>query len=388
MNSGKILQKKMPDFEFDISFICMFSFSEEKHIKAAENFSKFGLLNLKNSKVELNALVFKDDSDKFEEIRRNFDSNINIKIWYAHSNSIKEKIHTYLQNNFVDLTSERKWAMQVDDDSSTDVSNLLDLLNFYYDCTDPIILTSCKVYHNNDKKEDSIRLFKKYLKNHDDHLTMFFDKKFTQRLSGNTWETGIISHGGLSKIYKTINTASFFDDFKKIKLSSSGDRWFDFLGYLCKIPTIISPFLSHFNFIDNFSLNGGGICHIHYLKDESYESLCLLKYLNDDFLNKKIKIYYEDTTASSSGNVIKEFPVMKLEENGKINLLSKENNLYLVDIFSRWHVEDKLLYILSKSGAKKIKFEINDFYKKKFPGTLFGEFLETDVDEKLVLKLI
>lgn len=378
----------MPDFEFDISFLCMFSFSEEKHVKAAENFSKFGLLNLKNSKVELNALVLEEDSDKFKEILSNFDSNINIKIWHAKSNSIQEKIHTYLQDNFVDLTSERKWVMQVDDDSSTDVSNLLNLLNFYYDCTDPVILTSCKVYHDNSNKEESIRLFRKYLKRPDDHLTMFFDKKFTQRLSGNTWETGIISHGGLNKIYKTINTTSFFDDFKKIRLSSSGDRWFDFLGYLCKIPTIISPFLSHFNFIDNFSLNGGGVCHIHYLKDKCYESISLLEYVNNNFLNKKIKIHYEDTTKSSYGDIIGDFPIIELEENGKINLLTEKNNLNFVNTFSKWNVENKFLYISSLGGTKKMRFQINDFYKQKLLGVLLGEFLEINVDEKLILKLV
>lgn len=366
----------------------MFSFSEEKHVKAAENFSKFGLLNLKNSKVELNALVLEEDSDKFKEILSNFDSNINIKIWHAKSNSIQEKIHTYLQDNFVDLTSERKWVMQVDDDSSTDVSNLLNLLNFYYDCTDPVILTSCKVYHDNSNKEESIRLFRKYLKRPDDHLTMFFDKKFTQRLSGNTWETGIISHGGLNKIYKTINTTSFFDDFKKIRLSSSGDRWFDFLGYLCKIPTIISPFLSHFNFIDNFSLNGGGVCHIHYLKDKCYESISLLEYVNNNFLNKKIKIHYEDTTKSSYGDIIGDFPIIELEENGKINLLTEKNNLNFVNTFSKWNVENKFLYISSLGGTKKMRFQINDFYKQKLLGVLLGEFLEINVDEKLILKLV
>ena len=81
----------MHDFDFDISFICMFSFSQEKNIKAAENFSKFGLLNIQTSKVELNALVFKDDLDKFEKIKSNFNSNINIKIWSSHDDSVQEK---------------------------------------------------------------------------------------------------------------------------------------------------------------------------------------------------------------------------------------------------------------------------------------------------------
>jgi hypothetical protein len=367
----------------------MFSFSEEKHIKAAENFSKFGLLNLKNSKVELNALILNGDLDKFNKIRSNFDSNINIKIWLFHSNTIQEKIHTYLQNNFIDLTSERRWVMQVDDDSSTDVSNLLNLLDFYYDCADPVILTSCKVYHEEADKRESIGLFRKYLKRSEDHLTMFFDKKFTNRLSGNTWETGIISHGGLSKIYKTINTTSFFNDFKQIRLSSAGDRWFDFLGYLCKIPTIISPYLSQFNFIDNFSLNGGDICHIHYLQDKSYESLSLLEYINDKFLNKKIKIYYEDNISSSTGFKLAVFPIMELKENGRINIIDiKENNLKFVNIFSRWRVENKFLYILKANGERRMKFQINDFYKQKLPGVLLGEFLEDDMDAKLLLKLI
>jgi hypothetical protein len=367
----------------------MFSFSQEKNIKAAENFSKFGLLNIQTSKVELNALVFKDDLDKFEKIKSNFNSNINIKIWSSHDDSVQEKIHTYLQDNFTDLQSNRRWVMQVDDDSSTDVNNLLNLLDFYYDCTDPVLLTTCKVYNDFNKKEESIRLFRKYLKQPMDFKTMFFDKKFIHRLSGNTWETGIISHGGMSKIYKTINTTSFFNDFKQIRLSSAGDRWFDFLGYLCKIPTIISPILSHFNFIDNFSLNGGSVCHIHYLKDESYKSLFLLEYVNEFILNKKIKIYYEDTEASSEKTIIKEFPAMVFLENGKIDLLEDKTNLNFENSFSRWLVEKKFFYIINSKNQRIMGFQTNNFYKHKLPKILlFGEFIDTKVDEKLIMKLL
>jgi len=334
--------------KYDLMITCMFSFSKEKYIKAFNNFLEHGLLNIKDRKILLNALI---DEEIYEEFLK-YNFKYPVKVYTYKYDNVSQKIYTFYKDNIKNISDSTRWHIQVDDDSSTDVDGLLSKLDKIYNPDIPMHIICGSL---NDLNSNLKKIFLEYnfpINESIENLTFY--KSYWE----HEWEFSIQSYS----FFKTINESIKNDALDAlIKNNGFSDHGLSALAVLNKIPIIPCKFAHFSNILNNFSLNGGNFYHIHYLKDQDYNNLINLEFIKSNLVGKHCLFYgfnnQEGYTLYCNNFILNEdFSVTSCDENEKF-----------------WKISEDNLIILNKDKSPTSFFKTN---KKIFDATkaLIGQF--------------
>lgn len=222
----------------------------------------------------------------------------------------------YLQNT----NDQSRWYMQIDDDSCTDIDKTIELLDYFYDYQDSIMLTGSSSYfptvpryldrtprmetlfsHTIDPKLQNVikDLNIKNLFIETDDLNKF---ETIPRLC-HGWEHNVFSKGAFEKIKKYNRTQEYLDSCIKNKPEFSDEVPFIF-SKLAKIPISQCSFFSPLPEIEEYTgINKcGRFSHIHHMTENLDLTFHLENIINNklEFQNKKeVQDYLENNIENS-----------------------------------------------------------------------------------------
>ena len=335
--------------KYDLMITCMFSLSQEKYIKALENFLKYGLLNINNRKIILNILIAEKDYDNFIKYHIPY----NFKIFTFKDDNVSEKIYNFYKNNSDYISESTRWHIQVDDDSSTDIDGLITKLDEIYDPSIPIHMISGAL---NDLNNTVKSLLNKYNFPIEESNGLF---KFTPNHWKHEWEFSVQSNSFFKRIKDSTSFHDILDTLSKAKMFS--DHGLSLLALLNKIPIVTCRFAHYANILENFSLNGGRYYHIHYLKDINYKNILNLNFILENIVEKHM-IFYGFNEHSGYTLYCSNF---KLNKDNTVDSCN-ENEKF-------WSVHEDLLYIrdINKHVTSFFQTNLKIFNEQKM---LVGQF--------------
>lgn len=328
---------------------CMFSLSQEKYVKAIENFIKYGLLNINNRKIVLNVLIAEKDYDSFIQLK----FPCEFRIFTFKNDVVSEKIYNFYKYNADYIAELARWHIQVDDDSSTDIDGLITKLDQIYDASIPIHMICGNL---SDLDHTVKNLLIKY-----NFPVQELSKplRFTPNYWKHEWEFSAQSNAFFKKVSKSLLFDDVLDTLSKTKIFS--DHGLSLLALLNKIPLTTCTFAHYSNILENFSLNGGRYYHVHYLNDLNYKNIINLNFILENIVGKNI-IFYGFDEHKGYAHYCSKF---KLNKDNTIESCH-ENEKF-------WSVTDDSLQIKDASKNVTSFFQTNFkiFNEEKI---LFGQF--------------
>jgi hypothetical protein len=216
-----------------------------------EDFKKYGLVNIGERKVLLNLLFSNENLDGIES---GWNKNIEVNV-------VKSECPNYVSNIYrfyAMLDPENigyKWLIKVDDDSCTDIDGLLSNLDEFYDWRENFYLAATPTEFRAALDGDEGNLYPDY-----SHLLSNYRR--IAHFLRNEIESGIISSAALKKIL-TNETSSNLIKFRSRLHGGYGDCLIAIAAAMAKVYPVDCPFMTHLPLLENFSLVGGTLNHIH-----------------------------------------------------------------------------------------------------------------------------
>ena len=228
---------------YDISFIMICSTNctaKADYKKRITLFKEHGLLNIKDKKIKLFLLISSNDIIRDIEEGWNYDVEI-VKSSYDH---VAHKFHKFYADLTKDFVSQSRWFMQLDDDSMTNVSDLVDRLDKDYNYKDKYNITGTKEpIDNNIILEHYFRIMAKT------SYKDIFNKENAYKYVHHGWEHTIFSQGALYHFISESNNKIILEDSLSIKGVSiskyTGDVLPTVLSNICNIPFCVVDYLYH-----------------------------------------------------------------------------------------------------------------------------------------------
>lgn len=221
----------------------------KKYYERLEDFKKYGLINIKNKKVLLTLIVSGED---LQDVEKGW-HNIEVKKVFSENKNYAANLFNY----FLNIDVKSRWIMKIDDDSCTDINDLLDNLDNFYDYNSCSYLATSIAQFIQASPEAHLRnLYEKFL-----------GKKYAKMQ--HEIECSILSSNALKKIL----TNEISVDFLKERCTFEGGATDVALAYasvLSKIHPVNFPFATHLPLINEFSLFGGDFNHIHMISRNPY----------------------------------------------------------------------------------------------------------------------
>lgn len=267
---------------YDLIF-CVLATTKNNRIS---QFAKIGYKKSNKYKIKIIYLVNNEDKPEFLEGE-----------WFncpGHSHS------TRLTHYFSKTDDKSRWFMQVDDDSCTDLDKTIELLDYFYDCQDPIMLTgSCSYfpivprYIDRTPKMETLFLHTIDPKLQQVLKKMQIDHLFIETNDLNNfqvvprlchgWEHNVFSFGGVEKIKKYNRLQEYIDQCLECKPEFSDEVPF-LLSKIAKIPIAQCYFLTPLPELEEYTgINKNGrFTHIHHMA----EPLDLIFHLENIIENK------------------------------------------------------------------------------------------------------
>jgi hypothetical protein len=249
-------------------------------------FSRIGYKKSNKYKTKIVYLVNNEDKPEFLEGE-----------WFNcpnHSHS------TRLAYYFSKTADESRWFMQVDDDSCTDLDKTIELLDYFYDDQDPVMLTGSSSYfpivpryidrtpkmetlflHTIDPKLQQV-LKKMQIENLFVETSDLNNFEFVPRLC-HGWEHNVFSFAGVKKIKKYNRLEEYIEHCLECKPEFSDEVPF-LLSKIAKIPISQCYFLTPLPELEEYTgINKNGrFTHIHHMA----EPLDLIFHLENIIENK------------------------------------------------------------------------------------------------------
>lgn len=153
-----------------------------------------------------------------------------------------------------------RWFLKTDDDTITDVSNLVDKLDYEYDFERDYYV--CCDYHGD--------LWHPY---YEIVMDMGFASWFPENPIHpkwcflHEWATGVISQTTMRRILHSNVAREFLRRCSKID-GGYGDHPLAVAARMCKVHALDCPFMTKDDCFEDLALFGGRMCHIHYLSPE------------------------------------------------------------------------------------------------------------------------
>jgi hypothetical protein len=216
-----------------------------------EDFKRYGLVNVGERRVILNLLLSNENVDGLES---GWHENIDVNV-------IKSECPNYVSNIYrfyasIDLDKiDYKWLMRVDDDSCTDIDGLISNLEDFYDWNENFYLAASLKEFSSVLEGNEGEVYPEY-----SYLLGNYER--ISRLLKNEVETGIISATALKKILNNESSSKLIK-FRSRLYGGYGDCVIAIAGAMAKVYPIDCPFLTHLPLLENFSIVGGTLNHIH-----------------------------------------------------------------------------------------------------------------------------
>jgi hypothetical protein len=249
-------------------------------------FTKIGYKKSNKYKIKIIYLVNNEDKPEFLEGE-----------WF---NCPNHSPSTRLAYYFSKTADESRWFMQVDDDSCTDLDKTIELLDYFYDDQDPVMLTGSSSYfpivpryidrtpkmetlflHTIDPKLQQV-LKKMQIENLFVETSDLNNFEFVPRLC-HGWEHNVFSFAGVKKIKKYNRLEEYIEHCLECK-PEFGDEVPFLLSKIAKIPISQCYFLTPLPELEEYTgINKNGrFTHIHHMA----EPLDLIFHLENIIENK------------------------------------------------------------------------------------------------------
>lgn len=216
-----------------------------------EDFKKYGIFNTSGRKVLVTAILSNDE--EIEGLNEGWHDGVDLRIR-------KNKCPDYVSNLYkfyADLKPEElksRWIMRIDDDSCNDIGGLIENLDMFYDWEDKCYLgdLDCfsRVLHGNEKEV------------YPEYKHMLGDLEGLSLLLKNEVECGIISYEGILHMLRNKKCMNLIRQRSELR-GGYGDCVIALAAALCKFHPVQCPFISHLPLINEFSIFGGRLNHIH-----------------------------------------------------------------------------------------------------------------------------
>ena len=216
-----------------------------------EDFKRYGLVNIGERRVLLNLLLTNENIDGIES---GWHKNIEVNV-------VKSECPCYVANIYrfyAMLDPENigyRWLMKVDDDSCTDIDGLVSNLDEFYDCRENFYLAALPNQFRAALDGDEGGLYHDY-----SHL--LFNYRRIAPLLRNEIESSIISAAALKKIL-TNEASSNLIKFRSRLHGGYGDCVIAIAAAMAKVYPVDCPFVTHLPLLEDFSIVGGTLNHIH-----------------------------------------------------------------------------------------------------------------------------
>lgn len=231
------------DIKYDLEMVIPVS---SKYRNRLEDFKKYGVVNVRDAKVLLTLIC---SGEEIEGLDKGWPEDISIR-------EIKNECREYAANTyryFLEIVPESRWIMKIDDDSCTDVNGLLENLDRFYDSEENFYLAASISRYENcagcGPENQHRSLY---------HQTL--GSVFTKLQ--HEMECCVLSHSAIKRILSCKNSVDFLHERCSLQ-GGATDVALAFASSLCKLYPIDLPFASHLPAIDQFSLFGGHLNHIH-----------------------------------------------------------------------------------------------------------------------------
>jgi hypothetical protein len=215
-----------------------------------DSFKNFGLINLADRKVLLNILLSNDD---IPDIETGWHENIT-------TNIVRKSNPCHVANLYgfyADMNADRlesRWFARMDDDTCTDVDNLISSLDFMYEWQSPFHLGDLN------RMADAMSSNEGYLYPEYRHLVGEYDRVVP--FMRNEVECGITSRAGLVRILGTERSRRLLE-FRAGLTGGFGDCVVAIAAVMAGVHPLQCPFITHEPRIQEFSSLGGIYSHIH-----------------------------------------------------------------------------------------------------------------------------
>jgi len=339
---------------YDIEFMLIISSKETSDANYKNrflDFKKYGLLNIKDHKVNLKLLVFKYDNFSQYELLNDWPKGIDVEVINQESEHPACKICDYYLN--FSNADNAKWFAKVDDDSITDVDRLMANLELHFEYTKEYYLATEIVKCNTEIEKDIL-------------ISMGLNHLAEDKFVSHEWEMSILSQEALRRILNTPNSKKVMELRSKIA-EGWGDHALAVAARLAKVYPCEAYFLTQWPILKNFSIFGGYLNHIHYVSREknnkvlkmlikhSENKICPMeiweKIKNKKFLFTRqdlIPIFIFEFNISGKLNTFHLNPINEtfwFYENGRIYICDKEcQPTTILDIINDDYMEGKFLH--------------------------------------------
>jgi hypothetical protein len=233
------------DKEYDLEIVML---SCKKLNSRLCDFKKYGILNIKEKSIKINVIL--SNSEEITDIEKNWPKGVDINVIRYSNPNYAQNIHKFFLE--YDLSSNSRWIMKLDDDSTTDISGLINNLDTFYNYEEPYYLaSSCSKFMG-----PEYWIAYKYLDEMEEHGSLLFSLR-------HEIECSVISKKAINKILKNPKCINLLKKRSELERGAT-DVVLALASSIAKIYPIDCPFLTHLPALRDFSLLPGGFKnHIH-----------------------------------------------------------------------------------------------------------------------------
>lgn len=335
--------------------------------RRTEDFKKYGLINTKGVRVLVTAISSNEDIDGLAE---GWPEGVSVRVKkYESFDYVSNMYRFYAEMKSEDM--DFKWIMRVDDDSCTDLGGLYERLENFYDWKEKFYLGDLSDFSEALNGGEG-QVFPDY-----SHLLGEF--KSVAKWMKNEVECGIISRAGMEHILNNDKCMNLIAQRAELR-GGYTDCTIAIAAAISKFHPTQCPFVSCFPKVNEFSLFGGHINHIHMVSrtDDGYNFRGGVRCgkVQYDALIKKIEGRMTDLE-----NLI----------SGKKFLMETDSELIVYNFKPDRTVEIKFnetIYIWTEYEGSIFVFSEPNIIYKSFLVSDSGNLTLVEQDGKIPLKLI
>lgn len=307
--------------------------------------------------------------------------------WKKTNGPISCRFISYLLSN----KDESRWFLQVDDDSCTDIDKTIELIDYFYDYQDPVMIHGSCLYFINGKTHATLHMdenLQKIIKEDMDISNMFLGTDDINEFElmprfKHSWEHSLVSSAGVHKlkscrkIFDLLNfSAKRFIDQAKTGKQGIADQIPYVAAKLAKIPIDENfifcplPIASEYTAINK----RGRYTHIHHVL-ELWDELDNFKKI---IKNKQI---FENKASAAlaleNNSILHTFWYFKVEN--KVHGIIRFGKLGIVENFKN----DKLIYwkienndLIFMDSDKRVSLVLNKFDHFTYVGSFLNNRIE------------
>lgn len=216
-----------------------------------DDFKRYGLVNIGHRKILLNLIL---SNDVILDIESGWHENIEINV-------IQNECEDYVSNTYrfyAELNPENiryKWLVRLDDDSTTDIDGLVSNLEEFYDHRENFYLgTSLQNFGLSlqGREGSAYHIYSHVLGNYER----------ISRILKTEIEFSVVSSSALKKILTNEHSLKLIRSRARVH-GGHLDCVMALASAVAKLYPVEFPFSSHLPLLENFSLVGGTLNHIH-----------------------------------------------------------------------------------------------------------------------------